>query len=73
MRIACIIMAHKGPPQIERFLKKFSGLPFDFYIHVDKKIDKSSFEYLAPFTTGLFYYKKNKGSLGFLQLYCCYP
>ena len=38
MRIACIIMAHKGPQQIERFLKKFSGLPFDFYIHIDKKI-----------------------------------
>jgi Core-2/I-Branching enzyme len=47
MRIACIIMAHKGPQQIERFLKKFSGLPFDFYIHVDKKSDKSPFEYLA--------------------------
>ncbi len=47
MRIACIIMAHKGPQQIERFLKKFSGLPFDFYIHVDKKTDKSTFEYLA--------------------------
>ncbi len=47
MRIACIIMAHKEPQQIERFLKKFSGLPFDFYIHVDKKAEIPPFEYLA--------------------------
>jgi hypothetical protein len=47
MRIACIIMAHKGPQQIERFIKKFNGLPFDFYIHIDKKINLLPFEYLA--------------------------
>ena len=47
MRIACIIMAHKEPQQIERLLKKFNSLPFDFYLHVDKKTDKSPFEYLA--------------------------
>jgi Core-2/I-Branching enzyme len=49
MRIACIIMAHKGPRQIERFIKKFSGLPFDFYIHIDKKIDQKPFEYITAF------------------------
>jgi Core-2/I-Branching enzyme len=47
MRIACIIMAHKEPQQIERFINKFNLLPFDFYIHVDKKIDKKPFDYLA--------------------------
>src|SRR5580704_2444075 len=47
MRIACIIMAHKGPQQIERFIKKFNGFPFDFYIHIDKKINILPFEYLA--------------------------
>jgi hypothetical protein len=47
MRIACIIMAHKEPQQIERFIKKFSSLPFDFYIHLDKKIDFKSFNYLG--------------------------
>ncbi len=60
MRIACIIMAHKGPQQIERFLKKFSGLPFDFYIHVDKKTDKSSFEYLARLPQVYFITKRIK-------------
>jgi hypothetical protein len=47
MRIACIIMAHKEPHQIERFINKFRQLPFEFYIHLDKKIKKESFEYLA--------------------------
>src|SRR5277367_3466248 len=47
MRIACIIMAHKGPQQIERFIKKFSDLPFDFYIHIDKKINLEPFNFLA--------------------------
>ena len=40
MRIACIIMAHKDPQQIERLIKKFNLLPFDFYIHIDKKINR---------------------------------
>jgi hypothetical protein len=47
MRIACIIMAHKEPGQIERFIKKFAHLPFDFYIHLDKKIRKGPFDYLT--------------------------
>jgi hypothetical protein len=47
MRIACIIMAHKEPRQIERYIKKFTGFPFDFYIHLDKKINRDSFDYLA--------------------------
>jgi hypothetical protein len=47
MRIACIIMAHKEPLQIERLVKKFSHLPFDFYIHLDKKTNKAPFEYLT--------------------------
>ena len=47
MRIACIIMAHKQPRQIERLMKKFEHLPFDFYIHLDKKTDLQPFLYLA--------------------------
>src|SRR5882762_9255924 len=47
MRIACIIMAHKEPQQIERLIKKFALLPFDFYIHIDKKINREPFNYLA--------------------------
>jgi hypothetical protein len=47
MRIACVIMAHKEPQQIERFIKKFDPLSFDFYIHLDKKINREPFDYLA--------------------------
>jgi hypothetical protein len=47
MRIACIIMAHKEPQQIERYVKKFSDFPFDFFIHLDKKIDQRPFNYLT--------------------------
>lgn len=47
MRIACIIMAHRDPLQIERLINKFSPLPFDFFIHLDKKVNENSFLYLA--------------------------
>jgi hypothetical protein len=40
-------MAHKDPQQIERLINKFKQLPFDFYIHLDKKIKETPFEYLA--------------------------
>lgn len=46
MRIACIIMAHKEPQQIERLINKFKQYPFDFYIHLDKKTRQEPFEYL---------------------------
>ncbi len=46
MRIACIIMAHKEPQQIERLINKFKQYPFDFYIHLDKKTRQEPFELL---------------------------
>jgi hypothetical protein len=47
MRIACIIMAHKDPHQIERLINKFHHLPVDFYIHLDKKVNRTSFDFLS--------------------------
>lgn len=47
MRIACIIMGHKNPQQIERFIKKFDLFSFDFFLHIDKKINLEPFQYLA--------------------------
>jgi hypothetical protein len=47
MRIACIIIAHKEPKQLERLIKKFLHLPYDFYLHIDKKINQDPFDYLA--------------------------
>lgn len=58
MRIACIVIAHKGPLQIERFIKKFHGLPFDFYLHIDKKVDQKLFEQLQDLSQVYFVTKR---------------
>ncbi len=71
MRIACIIMAHKGPQQIERYIKKFNGLPFDFFIHIDKKINIQPFEYLADLPRVNFVVDQGPCPMGFVQLYSC--
>jgi hypothetical protein len=46
MRIAHIIITHKNPAQLERLLHKMQYPDFDFYIHVDKKVEIGNFEYL---------------------------
>jgi Core-2/I-Branching enzyme len=58
MRIACIIMAHKDPQQIERLIKKFGFLPFDFYIHLDKKIKRDPFDYLSKIPNVYFIHRR---------------
>jgi Core-2/I-Branching enzyme len=47
MRQAYIIIAYKDPAQIERLIKRLNHKSFDFYIHLDKKIDKKDFIYLS--------------------------
>jgi hypothetical protein len=47
MRQAYVVTAYKDPAQIERLIKRLSHESFDFYIHLDKKIDKKNFIYLA--------------------------
>lgn len=47
MKVANLIMAYKNPRQIERMLKTMSHPDFYFFIHLDKKIDMSEFQYLA--------------------------
>lgn len=47
MRIAHIIIAHKNPEQLNRLLLKMQHPDFDFYIHVDKKIDIKPYEFLG--------------------------
>jgi hypothetical protein len=46
MRIAHLILAHKNPAQLERLLKAMEHPAFTFFIHVDKKADETSFQYL---------------------------
>jgi Core-2/I-Branching enzyme len=47
MKIAHLILAHKNPKQLERFLNAMSHPGFDFYIHIDKKTNIEPFLYLA--------------------------
>lgn len=46
MRVAHIIIAHKNPLQLERLVRKMQHENFDFYIHIDKKVDMGEFLYL---------------------------
>ncbi|MBB6498108.1 beta-1,6-N-acetylglucosaminyltransferase [Pedobacter cryoconitis] len=46
MRIAHIIVAHKNPAQLEKLIRAMYHPDFDFYIHLDKKVDIGPFEYL---------------------------
>lgn len=46
MKIAHLVLAHKNPKQLERFLKAMEHPAFDFYIHIDKKTDALPFAYL---------------------------
>jgi hypothetical protein len=59
MRIAHIIIAHKNPIQLERLLNVMSHPDFDFYIHIDKKIDIRPFEYLKEISGVNFISKRN--------------
>jgi hypothetical protein len=47
MRIAHIIMAHKNPEQLSRLIKRLAHPNFDFFVHVDDKIDISAYEILT--------------------------
>ncbi len=47
MRTAHLILAHKSPEQTERLIKKMLHPDFDFYIHLDKKVDMASHSLLA--------------------------
>ncbi|HLZ88848.1 MAG TPA: beta-1,6-N-acetylglucosaminyltransferase, partial [Puia sp.] len=47
MRIAHLILTHKNPQQLERLIRVLDHPAFDFYIHVDKKVDQTPFNFLA--------------------------
>jgi hypothetical protein len=46
MRIANIILTHKNPSQLEKMIVALRHVDFDFYIHVDKKVNIRDFEFL---------------------------
>ncbi len=47
MRIAFLIMAHKAPEQIEKLINRLNHPDFEFYIHLDAKINMDDFDYLG--------------------------
>ena len=47
MRIAHLILTHKNPQQLERLITALDHPAFDFYVHVDKKVDQGPFNYLT--------------------------
>ncbi|GGB16538.1 beta-1,6-N-acetylglucosaminyltransferase [Puia dinghuensis] len=47
MRIAHLILTHKNPQQLARLISVLDHPAFDFYIHVDKKVDQAPFDFLA--------------------------
>jgi hypothetical protein len=47
MRIAHLIMAHKGPAQLERLIRALAHPQADVFIHLDQKTDAAPFAALA--------------------------
>jgi hypothetical protein len=43
MKIACLILTHKNPEQLQRIIKAMQHPAIDIYIHVDKKVDIHAF------------------------------
>src|SRR5690554_5552348 len=47
MRTAHLILTYTSPEQTERMIRKMQHPDFDFYIHLDKKIDIKTHLYLS--------------------------
>lgn len=69
MRIANIIIFHKDPASIERLIRVLQCPGFDFYLHLDKKVDMRPFAYLSDLPNTRFIQKRKEVSWGgFSQL-----
>ena len=47
MKIAHVVIFHKNPGSVERLVKAMSHPDFDFYLHLDKKVNIEPFAYLS--------------------------
>jgi Core-2/I-Branching enzyme len=54
MRVAHIILANGNAGQIERMIRKLAHPEFDFYIHLDRKLDEEGFTHLARLPNAFF-------------------
>ena len=53
MKYAYLVLAHNNPQQLERLLNRLQDPAVEFYIHVDKKCDISSFLYIAKISNNI--------------------
>ncbi len=70
MKIAHLILAHKNPAQLLLLLEAMQHPAFDFYIHIDKKIDDAPFKELIRLKNVHFLDKRTKvywGDWGTIQ------
>ncbi|WP_316833081.1 beta-1,6-N-acetylglucosaminyltransferase [Pedobacter aquatilis] len=54
MKIAHIITAYKNPEQVSKLIKALDHPDFYFFIHLDKKIDRSKFDFLGEYERVVF-------------------
>src|ERR1700759_3410014 len=47
MRVAHLVITYTNPLQTERMIRRMQHPSFDFYIHVDKKIDIAGHQFLS--------------------------
>lgn len=64
MRVAHIIMAHKGPDQLEALIRSLDHPMFDVYLHVDAKINLNDFKSLKTLKNLTFIKKRHKCNWG---------
>lgn len=64
MRIAHLIIAHKGPMQLARLITRLQHPQSDIYIHIDKKVDIAPFRSLNSLQNVFFVEKRVKVNWG---------
>lgn len=60
MKIAHLVLAHKNPKQLQMLLNALKHPEFDFYIHIDKKVNAEPFNYLINNKNIFFVEKRTK-------------
>jgi len=58
MKVANIVVFHKNPTSIERLLSAASHPAFDFYLHLDRKVNMQPFKHLSTFPQTRFVSKR---------------
>ena len=68
MKVAHLILAYKNPDQLDKLIDIMSIDEFTFFIHLDKKIDFTDFEYISKRKNVFFIKKRVKITWGSLSM-----